>query len=100
MEEDETEEGIIYADQWNDRLVKDAENRRDLHPENYPEVLGLSVFTDDPSLNALHKEHQACLNDYEKTYNTFKKIEDDIALGNKPDEIEDKFVRFWKTVID
>lgn len=100
MDDDEKEEAIGFADKWNERLVSDCENRRDLHPENYPEVLGLSSFTDDVSLNKLHKEHQAYLSDYEKTYKYYKEIEESMMYGKKASEEEDKFYRFWKTIID
>ena len=60
----------------------------------------MGVWTDDEGLNKLHKEHQTCLSNYETTYKKFKRIEDDELEGRQVNEEDDKFRRFWKTIID
>lgn len=47
---------------------------RKLNPVVYPRALGIDIFSDDPALNKLHKEHQIILRDYDKSLKHYKSL--------------------------
>ena len=100
MEEEDKEEGENMANQINTELVDEAMAARKINPAIYPRALGIDIFSDDPKLNKLHKEHQIILRDYEKALKNYKTLTNARLNGEIITDSDFQFIRFWKNIFD